>query len=90
MIARQLNKVCIVGCRDLVIGRRGDCRIGEVPLREGDWLSLDGHAGRVYAGRLPVVTERPVKYLEQVERWKEAHAKGGGPRSTDPDVSVAK
>ena len=76
VIARQLNKVCIVGCRDLVIGRGGGCRLGNTSFHERDDLSLDGHTGRVYSGRLSVITERPVAYLKQVEQWKR---QGDGP-----------
>ena len=34
-------------------------------------MSLDGHSGQVYAGKLEVVVERPTQYLEEVERWRE-------------------
>jgi pyruvate,orthophosphate dikinase len=71
VVARQLNKVCIVGCRDLVIpGERRGCRIGGLQFAEGDDLSLDGHSGNVYGGRLDVVVERPSRYLSEIRRWK--------------------
>jgi pyruvate,orthophosphate dikinase len=70
-VARQLNKACIVGCRELAIpaGSRG-CRLGNRWFTEGDWLSLDGHSGTVYRGKLDVVVERPTQHLREVERWK--------------------
>ncbi len=72
VVARQLNKVCIVGCQNLVIpADGGERRLGSQPLREGTLLSLDGHTGRVYAGSLEAKTERPTAYLEEVQRWKE-------------------
>jgi pyruvate,orthophosphate dikinase len=71
VVARQLNKVCIVGCRDLVIrGEGGACRIGDRLIEAGSAVSLDGHSGRVYPGRLEVVVEKPAQYLQEVERWK--------------------
>ena len=72
VVARQLNNVCIVGCRDLVVipgGRRG-CRIGGLQFAEGDDLPLDGHSGNVYGGRLDVVVERPSQYLLVIRSWK--------------------
>jgi pyruvate,orthophosphate dikinase len=73
VVARQLNKVCIVGCRSLVVnGERKMCRIGDQPIEEGAVMSLDGHSGRVYPGELKVVIERPTHYLQEVERWKSA------------------
>ncbi|HMB06188.1 MAG TPA: PEP-utilizing enzyme, partial [Isosphaeraceae bacterium] len=70
VVARQLNKVCIVGCRDLVIpGARRGCRIGGLEFAEGDDLSLDGHSGNVYGGKLEVVVEKPTQYLSEIQRW---------------------
>jgi pyruvate,orthophosphate dikinase len=73
VVARLLNKVCIVGCQELLIdeNRRG-CRLGECRLREGDFVSLDGSSGCVYPGKLEVVAEKPNDYLRQVESWKAA------------------
>jgi pyruvate,orthophosphate dikinase len=50
VVARQLNKVCIVGCRQLAIpaSSRG-CRLDDRWFSEGDCLSLDGHSGTVYS-----------------------------------------
>jgi pyruvate,orthophosphate dikinase len=71
VVARQLNKVCIVGCRELVIpaGNRG-CRLGGQWFTEGDCLSLDGHTGTVYRGELEVVVDKPAEQLLDVVRWK--------------------
>jgi pyruvate,orthophosphate dikinase len=71
VVARQLNKVCIVGCRDLDIdAQRRVCHLGGRGFHEGDVLTLDGHSGAVYAGRLDVVTEKPLTYLQEINRWK--------------------
>jgi pyruvate,orthophosphate dikinase len=71
VVARQLNKVCIVGCRELAVQDNGKgCRIGDQFIEEGAAVSLDGHSGRVYAGKLEVAVERPTQYLQEVERWK--------------------
>jgi pyruvate,orthophosphate dikinase len=71
VVARQLNKVCVVSCPGLVLLEHGrGCRIGGQLLEEGGAVSLDGHSGRVYAGQVEVVVERPTAYLRQVERWK--------------------
>lgn len=73
VVARQLNKVCIVGCRELVVQENGKgCRIGEQLREEGAAVSLDGQSGRIYAGKLEVVVERPTQYLGEIERWREA------------------
>jgi pyruvate,orthophosphate dikinase len=73
VVARQMNKVCIVGCRDLVIDANRRCRLGGEWFTEGDLLSLDGNSGSVYSGKLEVVSERPVELLAVVQQWKQRH-----------------
>jgi pyruvate,orthophosphate dikinase len=76
VVARQLNKVCVVGCPGLVLQEDGrGCRLGGRLLQEGAAVSLDGHSGRVYEGRVGVVVERPTSYLREVERWKARRGK---------------
>jgi pyruvate,orthophosphate dikinase len=70
VIARQLNKVCVVGCETLQIDAESrTCRFGGRPFTEGDVLTVDGGTGRVYAGTVPVVVERPVEEIALVRSW---------------------
>ena len=78
VVARQLGKVCLVGCRELVLDLQARrCRIGGHELGEGDWLCLDGNAGRIHAGRPEVVGVRPDELLQEVEKWRRGLATGG-------------
>jgi pyruvate,orthophosphate dikinase len=71
VVARQLGKVCIVGCADLTIDlRRRSCRIGTTALGEGDEITLDGSTGKVYAGRVAVAEVRPDDLLARIGTWK--------------------
>jgi pyruvate,orthophosphate dikinase len=71
VVARQLGKVCLVGCRGLRIDMEAKaCTIGGRRLFEGDTLTLDGDAGTIYAGAIPVVRERPDAELAEVARWR--------------------
>jgi pyruvate,orthophosphate dikinase len=73
LVARQLGKPCIVGCRELSIDVAGHCaRLAEVEIKEGDWLSIDGEAAAIYLGRGNVVAERPEAELAEVESWRAA------------------
>jgi pyruvate,orthophosphate dikinase len=55
VVARQLGKVCLVGCTALQIDERTrSIELAGTRLREGDWLTLDGNAGAIYAGQLHV------------------------------------
>ncbi len=70
VVARQLGKVCLVACPDLQIDLvRRQCRIGSALLDEGDFLSLDGNTGAVYAGKLEPRVERPEGALAVIAKW---------------------
>jgi pyruvate,orthophosphate dikinase len=71
VVARQMGKVCVVGCRSLRIdlGARR-CSFGDQPFREGELITIDGETGHVFRGRVPVVTEKPHDALAAIARWK--------------------
>jgi pyruvate,orthophosphate dikinase len=75
VVARQLGKPCLVGCHALKIAateRTAD--LGNTPIVEGDWLSLDGDRGEVSVGRRDIIVERPEAELAEIERWRLAEA----------------
>jgi pyruvate,orthophosphate dikinase len=70
-----MGKPCVVACQALAIDEANRrARIGAVAIAEGDWLSIDGDAGAVFAGRLPIVVTRPEEDLAEWRRWKERAA----------------
>jgi pyruvate,orthophosphate dikinase len=71
VVARQMGKVCVVGCRALRIdARTGRCWFGDRPLSEGDPITIDGETGHVYSGCVPVVTEKPQDALTTLAQWR--------------------
>jgi pyruvate,orthophosphate dikinase len=53
LVSRQMGKVCIVGCKELVIDyHAGTVACGGKTLREGDYISIDGFTGEVFAGKV--------------------------------------
>ena len=73
VVARQLGRVCLVACPELVIDlARRTCCIGGQDFAEGDPLSLDGNEGTVHAGLLEAVAERPERELAAIAAWPKA------------------
>ena len=71
VVARQMGKVCLVGCRELSIDlAKRSCTIGGKPLREGQVIALDGGAGGVYAGAVDIVRAKPERELAAVASWR--------------------
>ena len=56
VVARQMGKPCIAGAEaiDIDVEKRTLTSNG-VTLHEGDWISLDGSTGEVFAGRISTV-----------------------------------
>jgi pyruvate,orthophosphate dikinase len=64
VVARQLGKVCLVGCTALQLDdAERTLQLGETTLREGDLLTLDGNDGTVYAGAMHTAVE-PLSALQ--------------------------
>ena len=56
VVARGMGKCCVAGCSDIYVDEEEKLfRVGDETFREGDWISLDGNTGAVYAGKLDTV-----------------------------------
>jgi pyruvate,orthophosphate dikinase len=56
LVARGWGKCCIVGCGDLQISMRNKTvSVDGKTYCEGDWITLNGTAGYVYEGKLPLL-----------------------------------
>jgi pyruvate,orthophosphate dikinase len=76
VVARQLGKVCLVGCEGLSIGgslRRGT--FGGVEIEEGETITVDGTTGLVFRGEIAAKKVKPKKLVEEVQRWRKAGTK---------------
>ncbi|MGQ0764869.1 MAG: pyruvate, phosphate dikinase [Gemmatimonadota bacterium] len=64
VVARGMGKCAVVGCRDIEVSAiERELRIGERVVREGDWITLDGATGRVFAGDLPTVPSEVMRVV---------------------------
>jgi len=71
VVARQLGKVCLVGCADLHVDESvQSCMLGSRVLHEGDVITIDGDSGLIYAGLVDVVIDRPDDALATIESWR--------------------
>ncbi len=70
VVARQMGKVCLVGCGALAIDadERGAV-LGGQALHEGDWIALDGASGEIAIGRRAIAFERAPEG-ETIMEWR--------------------
>jgi len=68
VVARQLGKVCLVGCETLQIDELGrTVRFGGHVLPEGAVLTLDGNEGAIYDGVTAIVETVPEILMARLE-----------------------
>jgi pyruvate,orthophosphate dikinase len=75
LVARGWGKCCIVGCSTLSIDARAKTlTVGGTVVKEGDWISLNGTAGKVYNGKVPVLPAQPDlnKWYKTLMGWADA------------------
>ncbi|MBQ1454371.1 MAG: pyruvate, phosphate dikinase [Thermoguttaceae bacterium] len=64
LVSRQMGKACVCGCSDLIIDYKAKTmKAGDQVLKEGDWISVDGFTGKVYAGQVPVAPSDVLQVL---------------------------
>ncbi|MDD5087429.1 MAG: pyruvate, phosphate dikinase [bacterium] len=64
LVARQMGKVCVVGCGDLSIDyARQEMSVKGKVVRQGDWISISGSTGDIYADRIPTKPSEVLQVL---------------------------
>jgi pyruvate,orthophosphate dikinase len=75
VVARGWGKPAVVGAEALRLGPHS-VTVGDVVLYEGDWVSLDGGAGIVVAGQVPLTSASPPAAFATVLSWADDIRKG--------------
>jgi pyruvate, orthophosphate dikinase len=78
LVARQMGKVCVCGAAALQVDYQArTVTVNGRTFTEGDWMSIDGTAGRVYAGQVQTAPSEIVAGLihddqaaKQTEKYK--------------------
>ncbi|MBV8969256.1 MAG: pyruvate, phosphate dikinase, partial [Verrucomicrobia bacterium] len=64
LVARQMGKVCVCGASELAIDYAAQTMsVGNTVLKQGDFISIDGTAGEVYAGEVKTAASEVVQVL---------------------------
>ncbi len=64
LVSRQMGKVCVVGASDLTIDyEKATVSVAGQVLKEGDWISIDGFTGEVFAGKVDTKPSEVIQVL---------------------------
>ncbi len=75
VVARGWGKPCVAGCGDIVINYRNKTLTnGEVTVKEGDWISINGSTGEVILGKqeleMPALSGDFATFMEWVDEFR--------------------
>lgn len=70
VVARGWGKPCVAGCGDIVINYKNQSFTnGEITVKAGDWISLDGTTGKVINGKKELVDSDLSGSYAQFMEW---------------------
>ncbi len=73
VVARGMGTCCVAGVGALVIDyRQKTCTVGSTVIKEGDYISLNGSTGTVYAGRIKTVEPELSGSFSILMKWADA------------------
>ena len=57
VVARQFGIPCVVGASVIKIDlEKREMKVGDMIVKEGEWISVDGKTGKVFIGKIPMTT----------------------------------
>lgn len=70
VVARGMGKPCVSGCEGLIINlEERVATIGNIHIKEGDYITIDGSKGEVFLGEVPTVEPEISKDLLTLLSW---------------------
>jgi len=93
VVARGMGKCCVAGCSALQVDySAGTLTVDGRVLRRGEYLTLDGTAGEVIAGRVPTVEPEMSAFFTKFMSWADAERRLGVRANADTplDAKVAR
>lgn len=82
VVARGMGKCCVAGSNDIEVHEKEGffktkSSKKEVVVKEGEWISLDGTAGEVYLGQIPMVEPELSGEFAELMKWADSFRKLG-------------
>ena len=70
VVARGMGRCCVAGCGDIVIDEAAKTfTLGGKTIKEGDYISLDGSTGKIYAAAIPTVEAEIGGDFQTIMKW---------------------
>lgn len=70
VVARGMGKCCVAGCNEAIVDENAKTLLVDgITYNEGDYISLDGSTGNVYAGEIKTVAPELSGNFEKLMNW---------------------
>ncbi|MCF6203260.1 MAG: pyruvate, phosphate dikinase [Methylococcaceae bacterium] len=70
VVARGMGKACVAGAEDIAVDVKSRMAlVGDVHIREGDLITIDGSTGNIYLGRIPTIEPSFSEELQTLLAW---------------------
>ncbi len=93
VVARGMGKCCIVGCEEIAVSEKGGFfQAGEIKVRKGDIITLDGATGEVFLGevatREPKLSNEFIQLMKWVDKIRKLQVRANA--DTPKDAQIAR
>ena len=76
VVARGMGKPCVAGAEGIQVDiNLRQANIGDLVIKEGDWLTIDGTSGNVYKGKIATVEAEFTTELNTLLSWADELAR---------------
>ncbi len=92
VVARGMGKCCVAGAEAIrVFEKKGYFEVGDIQVKSGDWITLDGSTGEVFQGQLstmdPVLSGDFEKFMAMVEEFRKLGVRTNADTPKDSEVA---
>ncbi|RLE68119.1 MAG: pyruvate, phosphate dikinase, partial [Thermoprotei archaeon] len=78
VVARGMGKPCVVGCESITVDyEKEEFRVGDIVVKRGEVITIDGSTGRVILGSAPMVEPQLKGEFAELMRWADEIRKLG-------------
>ncbi len=93
VVARGMGKCCVAGAESITVREKKNFfKVGDVEVKKGDWVTLDGSTGEVFTGQMPTIDPELSGSFSVFMDWVEKFMKMGVRANADTpkDSEVAR
>jgi len=93
VVARGMGKCCVSGCGEVVVMEKDKMfKVGDLEVKEGDIITLDGSTGEVFLGQVPTIEAALSGDFGKLMKWADKYRTMGVRTNADTptDAKVAR